>query len=266
MMLDLKINPQTTAAIGIDCLNTFLKKEGALSIAQYQSKVLGLEIDHVQTQLDACTKRMHVLRHLLYEAKIPQIQFQDAHVIESIHGKRFHSLEIARPDETIDFKRKFPAHALLEHHRKFGTLDQQAVDDMRLSKLKQVIVPWHEDHYPIGAQVHDQIDLIFYKDDFSMNPGSPFVGQLFWELRRQMRFDLIVFGVCDEICNLRNCMQMLSALFRVIYVEDCTYSLLPEMGDKAVRFLEQFNAIGLGQEASFVRVKLEDLIEILGRF
>ncbi len=33
------LNPENSAAIAIDCLNTFMKREGRLSIAAYQETV-----------------------------------------------------------------------------------------------------------------------------------------------------------------------------------------------------------------------------------
>ncbi len=251
MSLIKNLNPGNCAAIAIDCLNTFMKADGFLSISNYQQQVKGLKAQDVQAQIDQVAKRTGELRRFLYDQEVPHVQFQDAHVIESIHGKRFHSLEITREGEEADFLRTFPPHALLEKNRRFGTYDQQAIEEITIPYKKQVLIRWFDSQMPAEATLSPKTELIFLKDDFCMSPGSPFIHQLFWELRRQGRFNLIVFGVCDEICNLRNVLLMLAAIFNVVYVEDCTYPLDPDKRDIAINYLKNFNPLGDGSTGHF---------------
>lgn len=256
-----KLKPEACAGIAIDCLNTFMKANGQLSISAYQKAAKGLNQDEVQQQIDAAAKRAGEMRRTLFERKVPQIQFQDAHVIESIHGKRFHSLEIVRAGEQPDFVRTFPPHALLDKNRRFGTPDQQAVDEIVLPQSKKVLIRWFTSQMPAEAVLDPACELIFLKDDFCMSPGTPFVHQLFWELRRQGRFYLIVFGVCDEICNLRNVMLMLAAIFNVIYVTDCTFPLAPEKRPVAIDYMRNFNPLGQAATGQFLPATAQEVLE-----
>ncbi len=245
------LRPENCASIAIDCLRTFMKADGALSIAVYQEQSHGLSLEEVQKDLDETAQRMGQIRQSLFAEKVPQIQFQDAHVIESVHGKRFHSMEIVREGETPDFVRSFPAHALLDRNRRFGTEDQQAIDEIKLPNSKEALIRWFDSNYPVQANLEPETELIFMKDDFCMSPGTPYVNRLFWELRRQNRLNLIVFGVCDEICNLRNVMLMLASVFNVYYVKDCTFPLAPDKRDPAISYMEQFNQLGQGVTGNF---------------
>lgn len=255
------LNPQNCAAIAIDCLNTFMKADGLLSISAFQANVKGKNKDEVQNEIDAAARRIGQLRRFLYNLKVPQIQFQDAHVIESIHGRRFHSLEIVRDGQKPDFLRSFPPHALLERNRWVGTPDQQALDEIDIPQSQKVIIPWFVSQMPIEAVLCPEKELLFFKDDFCMCPGSPFIYQLFWELRRQGRFYLIVFGVCDEICNLRNVLLMLACIFNVIYVEDCTYPLDPAKRVVALKYMENFNPLGDGVTGQFMFTSSGELMQ-----
>jgi len=256
-----KIKPQMCAGIAIDCLNTFMKPEGFLSISTFQKNALGQDGKKVQTEIDAIAKRTGELRCFLYDRKIPQMQLQDAHVVESIHGKRFHSLEIVREGEEPDFLRTFPKHALLEKNLRFGTEDQQPLEEIAIPAKHKIIVRWFDSTLSEKAVVEPQTELIFLKDDFAMFPGTPFVHKYFWELRRQGRFYLIVFGVCDEICNLRNVLLMLAAIFNVIYVEDCTYPLDPNKRNTAITYMRNFNPLGSGAVGQFETVTAKEVIE-----
>ena len=258
------LKPANCAGIAIDCLNTFMKADGQLSISAYQKAVKGLNQEEVQTQIDAMARRTGELRHCLFAANVPQIQFQDAHVIESVHGKRFHSMEIVRTGEQPDFVRTFPPHALLDKNRRFGTADQQCVDETVIRNSKKVYIRWFEPQLPADAILEPQRELIFFKDDFCMSPGTPFIHSLFWELRRQGRFYLIVFGVCDEICNLRNVMLMLAAVFNVIYVKDCTFPLSPQQREVAIDYLQNFNPLGQGATGQFLVVTAHELLQKFG--
>jgi hypothetical protein len=113
---------------------------------------------------------------------------------------------------------------------------------------------------PPEASLEASKELVFLKDDFCTCPGTPFIHQLFWELRRQGRFDLIVFGVCDEICNLRNVILMLSCIFNVVYVDDCTYPLDPDKREAALKYMGEFNPLGQGSTGQFARIRAEELI------
>ena len=251
MSLLSSLKPELCAAIAIDCLNTFMKADGKLSISAFQANVKGLQQSQVQGELDVMSQKMGDLRRFLYDRKVPQIQFQDAHVIESIHGRRYHSLEIIRENEEPDFLRTFPPHALLEKNRRYGTADQQAIDEINIEKSKKVFIRWFDASLPPEAILEPSRELIFLKDDFCMSPGSPFIDKLFWELRRQGRFYLIVFGVCDEVCNLRNVLLMLASIFNVIYIADCTYPLAPEKRDVAINYMQNFNPLGDGSTGQF---------------
>lgn len=259
ILTDLK--PEICASIAVDCLNTFMKATGKLSIAAFQANVKGLSLQDIQTQLDQVGQRSGELRRFLFDMQVPALQFQDAHVIESIHGKRYHSLEIVREGQNPDFVRTFPPHALLNKNRRFGTDDQRAIDEIALPKAHQVFIRWFDAQWPPEAQLEPQTELIFMKDDFCMAPGTPFVHQLFWELRRQGRFYLIVFGVCDEICNLRNVLLMLSAIFNVIYVTDCTFPLDPAKRQPAIDYMKNFNPLGEGRTGSFITTTSKELMQ-----
>ena len=259
-----KLNPKNCATISIDCLNTFMKADGNLSISAFQHNVKGLDQSKVQAEIDASAKRMGELRRFLFEQKVPQIQFQDAHVIESIHGCRFHSSEIVREGQEPDFIRTFPAHALLDEKRRFGTPDQQAIEEIALPTQK-IFIHWFHSDMPQEATLEAGKELIFMKDDFCMTPGSPFIHRLFWELRRQGRFSLIILGVCDEICNLRNVLLMLSAIFNVIYVKDCTFPLDAEKRDPAIDYMQEFNPFGEGKTGKFLSIDSVDFINCFGR-
>lgn len=257
-----KLNPDTCAVVAIDCLNTFMKGDGLLSISKFQEMAKGLNQQEVQKDIDKAAQRTGILRQYLFEKKIPQIQFQDAHVVESIHGKRFHSMEIVREGQEPDFLRTFPPHALLEKNRKHGTHDQQAIEEIKLQKSKEVFIHWFASSMPQKARLEPETELIFLKDDFCMSPGSPFIHQLFWELRRQGRFTLIVFGVCDEICNLRNVQLMLASVFNVVYVKDCTFPLDPEKRDVAINYMASFNPLGEGNTGQFFVTTSEELMQL----
>ena len=263
MSLLTMMRPHTCAAIAIDCLNTFMKADGKLSLSSYQKHAKGLDQDEVQKEIDFTSKRMGEFRRFLYKHKIPQIQFQDGHVIESIHGKRFHSLEIVRENEEPDFLRTFPPHALLDRNRRYGTPDQQPIDEIAIPYKRQVIINWLDEQMPPGAAVEPETELIFYKDDFCMSAGTPFVHDLFWELRRQGRFYLIVFGVCDEICNLRNVMLMLSTIFNVLYIKDCTFPLDPDKREIAIDYMKKFNPLGDGSTGQFEVYTSEEILAYL---
>lgn len=251
-MLEIKkLKSEMCVGIAIDCLNTFMKAHGKLSISAYQKAVKGRVQEEVQQEIDATAKKMGDFRRFLFEQKMPQIQFQDAHVIESIHGKRFHSLEIVREGETPDFIRTFPPHALLDKNRRFGMQDQQNIQEIEIPESKKVYIHWFDSAMPDSASVEPKTELFFMKNDFCMSPGSPHINSLFWELRRQGRFYLIVFGVCDEICNLRNVLLMLSSIFNVIYIEDCTYPLDPDKRTPAIEYMKNFNPLGEGKTGSF---------------
>ncbi len=252
--------PETCASVAVDCLNTFMKANGKLSIAAYQAAVKGRKLEEVQAELDIVGKRIGELRNFLFDHDVPALQFQDAHVSETVHGKRFHSLEIVREGQAPDFIRVFPAHALLDKNRRFGTEDQQAIDAIALPKSRKVFIRWFDQQMPPEAIVEPKTELIFMKDDFCMSPGTPFVHQLFWELRRQGRFYLIVFGVCDEICNLRNVLLLLSAIFNVVYVTDCTYPLDPDKRDVAIQYMKTFNPLGDGKTGSFTTITAQELM------
>ncbi len=256
-----KLKPEACACIAIDCLNTFMKANGLLSISAYQKAAKGLNQDAVQQEIDVVAKRAGELRRTLFARKVPQIQFQDAHVVESIHGKRFHSLEIVRAGEQPDFVRTFPPHALLDQNRRFGTADQQATDEILVPQSQKILIRWFDPQLPAEAVLEPKRELIFLKDDFCMSPGTPYVHQLFWELRRQGRFYLIVFGVCDEICNLRNVMLMLAAIFNVIYVEDCTYPLSPDKRPVAISYMYNFNPLGQAATGQFIPAKAQEVME-----
>jgi len=251
------------ALIAIDCLNTFIRPSGALSISAYQAAELGLDGGAAQGALDAMAARMGALRRALFEARVPQVQLQDAHVVDWVHGRRFHSMEIAREGEAPDFVRTFPAHALLDRDRRFGTPDQQAIDELRLP-LRQVLVRWFDPGFPPEADLAPDRELLLLKDDFCASPGTPFAERLFWELRRQRRFTLIVMGVCDEICNLRNALLMLSSLFHVLYVEDCTAPLDPRKREPALRYLADFNPLGQESAGQLERVTAAEVMWRLG--
>jgi nicotinamidase-related amidase len=257
------LSPDRCALIAIDCLNTFIRPEGALSISRYQGQACGLDPVASQRSLDAMAARMGHLRRALFEARVPQVQLQDAHVVEWVHGRRFHSMEIAREGEAPDYVRTFPPHALLDRDRRFGTADQQAIDELRLP-LRQVLVRWFDPAYPPEADLCADRELIFLKDDFCASPGTPFTDRLFWELRRQRRFTLIVMGVCDEICNLRNALLMLSSLFHVLYVEDCTAPLDPQKREGALRYLSEFNPLGQASAGQLERVTAAEVVARLG--
>ncbi|NUM34268.1 MAG: isochorismatase family protein [Candidatus Brocadiae bacterium] len=246
-----KLKPEASVGIAIDCLNTFMKANGKLSISAYQNAVKGRSQEEVQREIDNMAKRTGDFRKFLFGWNVPQIQFQDAHVIESIHGKRFHSLEIVREGQSPDFIRTFPPHALLDQNRRFGMEDQQNIQEIELPS-KKVYIHWFDTTMPVNACVEPKTELFFMKDDFCMSPGSPHINSLFWELRRQGRFYLIVFGVCDEICNLRNVLLMLSAIFNVIYIEDCTFPLDPEKRNTAIEYMKNFNPLGEGKTGSFM--------------
>lgn len=266
MSLPLRAAPlsaERCALVAIDCLNTFIRADGALSISSYRGAACGLDPRAAQEELNAMAARMGALRRALFEARVPQIQLQDAHVVEWVHGRRFHSMEIAREGEAPDFVRSFPAHALLDRDRRFGTPDQQAIDELRLP-LRQVLVRWFDPLYPPEADLSPERELIFLKDDFCMSPGNPFTDRLFWELRRQRRFTLIVMGVCDEICNLRNALLMLSSLFHVLYVEDCTAPLNPQRREPALRYLAEFNPLGQESAGQLERVTAAEVLRRLG--
>ncbi len=256
--------PENSAAIAIDCLNSFLKPWGALSISQYQSQYCGRDLNAVQRELDELIGMTSELRRALFEAGIPQIQFQDAHVVEWIHGKRYHSMEIARQGEEPDFIRTFPPHALLEKNRRFGSEDQRAVDEIRLSGSREVYIRWFDSALPPEASVEPGRELIFLKDDFCMAPGNRFIEKLFWELRRQKRFNLIVFGVCDEFCNIRNVMLMLVSLFNVFYVTECTYPLDPSKREPSITYMSNFNRLSYGRAGRFEQVSFRDILEHFG--
>lgn len=258
------IEPQDCATITIDCLTTFMKSSGALSISGYQALQCGRSGDEVQGELDQVGLQIAQVRRALFEAKIPQIQFQDAHVIESVHGKRFHSMELVREVEAPDFVRTFPPHALLDHTRRYGTEDQQAISEIKLEASEEIFIRWFDDALPINAEVDAHKELIFMKDDFCMSPGNPYIDRLFWELRRQRRTYLIVMGVCDEICNMRNVLLMLSSLFNVIYVEDATYPLDPEKRPLALDYMRRFNPLGQLQAGTWTSVSSSQLIERFG--
>lgn len=265
MSLDLyTLEPRDCAVITIDCLTTFMKPEGALSISGYQATHLGRSQTEIQSELDDVGARISTARRALFEAGIPQIQFQDAHVIESIHGKRFHSMELVRLGEEPDFIRTFPPHALLDHTRRFGTADQQAITEIKLSQSQEVIIRWFDDALPFNAEVSAERELIFMKDDFCMAPGNPHLDKLFWELRRQRRNHLIVMGVCDEICNLRNVLLMLSSLFNVIYVADATYPLDPSKRALALDYMRRFNPLGRESAGQWSPLDTAQLIERFG--
>lgn len=255
-----RLKPENCAAIAIDCLNTFMKADGKLSISAYQKAAKGLDQDEVQREIDATAKRVGELRRFLYDRKVPQIQFQDAHVVESVHGRRFHSAEIVREGEAPDFLRTFPPHALLDRNRKFGTPDQQPLEEIAIPQTKKVLIHWFAPHLPVEAGVDPEKELIFLKDDFCMCPGSPFVHQLFWELRSQGRFYLIVGGVCDEICNLRNVILMLSCIFNVIYAVDCTFPLSPDKRETAIEYMQGFNPLGEGSTGQFLPVTAAEIM------
>lgn len=255
------VKPGNSAAVAIDCLNTFMKADGLLSLSAFQKQSKGLDQGKVQREIDETAQRIGKLRRFLYEKKVPQIQFQDAHVIESIHGKRFHSLEIVRRGEEPDFLRTFPPHALLDKNRRFGTQDQQALDEIALPAKKKVLIRWFDPSLPSEAVVEPERELIFMKDDFCMSPGSPFAHLLFWELRRQGRFFLIVFGVCDEICNLRNTLLLLSSIFNVLYVQDGTYPLDPAKRETAISYMENFNPLGEGSTGQFQRTDTKEVMD-----
>jgi nicotinamidase-related amidase len=259
-----QLSPQQCAVITIDCLTTFMKASGALSISAYQRDVLGLDHVQVQREVDGVGERIAAVRQALFESKIPQIQFQDAHVIESVHGKRFHSMELIREGETPDFVRSFPPHALLDHTRRFGTEDQQAIPEIKLHKSREVLIRWFDDHLPVDAELSSTQELIFMKDDFCMAPGNPYLDRLFWELRRQGRTHLIIMGVCDEICNLRNVLLMLSALFNILYVEDATYPLDPTKRELALDYMRSFNPLGQVQAGQWERVTSHQLLARFG--
>lgn len=254
------LRPDNSASIAIDCLRTFMKEDGKLSISVYQSQQHGLTLEGVQNDLDQTALRMGNIRRSLFAEKVPQIQFQDAHVIESIHGKRFHSMEIVREGQEPNFVRSFPPHALLDRNRRFGTEDQQAIDEIKLPDSKQVLIRWFDSQYPINAVLEPETELIFMKDDFCMSPGTPYVDRLFWELRRQNRFNLIVFGVCDEICNLRNVLLMLASVFNVYYVKDCTFPLAPDKRGPAITYMENFNQLGQGLTGTFTVTTSDELL------
>lgn len=260
MSLLAQLTPANAATIAIDCLNTFMKADGLLSIASFQHNSKGLVLEEVQAELNRRAERMGELRRFLFSRRLPQIQFQDAHVIESIHGKRYHSLELVREGEEPDFLRSFPPHALLDKNRRFGTLDQMAVDEIKLPHSREVFIRWFESSLPAEAKVAPETELIFLKDDFCMSPGSPHVDKLFWELRRQGRFNLVVFGVCDEVCNLRNVLLMLASIFNVVYVQDCTFPLSPEKREPAINYMRHFNPLGDGSTGHFEVVAAEDVI------
>ena len=260
-----KLTQANCAAIAIDCLNTFMRPDGNLSLSAFQSQAKGLNKEFVQKEIDEAAQKMGELRNFLFEQKVPQIQFQDAHVVESIHGRRFHSLEIARDGEEADFIRTFPPHALLQRNRQYGTDDQQAIDEIYIKKSKKIFIRWFETHMPVNAVLEPGRELIFLKDDFCMVPGSPFLDQLFWELRRQGRFNLITFGVCDEICNLRNVLLMLSGIFNVVYVHDCTYPLEPEKKDVAIQYMKNFNPLGSSKTGQFLTATSEEVIDVFGK-
>lgn len=262
-LLDL-LTPEQSAVITIDCLSTFMRAQGALSISAYQRDVLGYDQAHVQAELDGVGARIAEVRQALFEAKIPQVQFQDAHVIESIHGKRFHSMELVREGESPDFVRTFPPHALLDHTRRFGTEDQQAIPEIKIAQSHEVLIRWFDDALPTDAELTPERELIFMKDDFCMAPGNPHVDRLFWELRRQGRTNLIIMGVCDEICNLRNVLLMLSALFNVYYVEDATYPLDPTKRDPALAYMRGFNPLGQQQAGQWSGVQSDQLLNRFG--
>jgi nicotinamidase-related amidase len=265
-MLELEqLQTDICAAIAVDCLNTFMKVDGKLSIAAYQQAVHSRDIREVQSEIDEVAMRMGSLRKCLFEAGIPQIQFQDAHVVEWIHGKRYHSREIARLDEEPDNVRSFAPHALLDANRRVGTPDQQAIEEISLATSDKILISWLDKALPQRAEVAPHKELIFWKDDFCMSPGSPFVDRLFWELRRQSRFNLIVFGVCDEICNLRNVMLMLASIFNVIYVQDCTYPLDPHQREHAIRYMKKFNRLGQGLSGQFLATDSQDVISHFSR-
>ncbi len=255
-----KLKSEMCVAIAIDCLNTFMKANGKLSISAYQQAVKGKKQEEVQQALDDTGKRIGEFRRFLFDNRIPQIQFQDAHVIETIHGKRFHSLEIVREGQTPDFIRTFPPHALLDQNRHFGMEDQQNIQEIELPS-KKVYIHWFDSTMPANATVEPGTELIFMKDDFCMSPGSPHINSLFWELRRQGRFYLVVFGVCDEICNLRNVLLMLSAIFNVIYIEDCTFPLDPDKRDTAISYMKNFNPLGEGKTGSFIHITSQDFLK-----
>ncbi len=257
----LQLKPEFCASIAIDCLNTFMNANGKLSISAYQNYAKGLQLNEVQNQIDTIGKRIGELRRFLFEYKVPAIQFQDAHVIESIHGKRFHSLEIIREGQTPDFVRTFPPHALLDKNRRFGTDDQQAIDEIDLPQTRKVYIRWFDQHIPIDAVVEPKTELIFMKDDFCMSPGSPYIYPLMWELRRQGRFYLIVFGVCDEICNLRNVLLLLSAIFNVVYITDGTFPLDPDKRNPAIEYMSKFNPLGDGRTGSFTTMTTTELMK-----
>lgn len=263
MTTQLLLKPELCASVAVDCLNTFMKAEGKLSISAFQASVKGLNLQSIQAELDQVGKRTGELRRFLFDIKIPAIQFQDAHVIESIHGKRYHSLEIVREGQAPDFVRTFPPHALLNKNRRFGTDDQQAIDEIALPKSRKVYIRWFDSQLPQDAIVEPTTELIFMKDDFCMMPGTPYVHQLFWELRRQGRFTLIVFGVCDEICNLRNVLLMLSSIFNVVYVTDCTYPLDPAKRQVAIDYMSTFNPLGDGKTGSFTTITSSELMQQL---
>jgi len=260
-MLLAQVDPQNCAAVAVDCLNTFVKADGQLSISAFQQAAKGLDQDKIQGELDDMSKRAGVLRNFLFESKVPQIQFQDAHVIESIHGRRYHSLEIVREGEEPDFLRTFPPHALLDQNRRYGTPDQEAIEEIWIPKSKKIFIRWFEKFYPSEAILSPETELIFMKDDFCMSPGSPFVDRLFWELRRQGRFYLFVFGVCDEVCNLRNTLLLLSSIFNVIYVEDCTYPLDPDKREPAIEYMRNFNPLGAGFTGQFMTTTSSEVIQ-----
>ena len=258
------LTPESCAVITIDCLATFMRASGALSISAYQMNALGAEQARVQSEVNAVGMRIAEVRQALFEAKIPQIQFQDAHVIESVHGKRFHSMELVREGETPDFVRTFPPHALLDHTRRFGTEDQQAIPEIKIAQSHEVLIRWFDDALPVEAELTPTHELIFMKDDFCMAPGNPHLDRLFWELRRQRRTNLIIMGVCDEVCNLRNVLLMLSALFNVFYVEDATYPLDPAKRAPALDYMRRFNPLGQLRAGQWERVQAEQLVRLFG--
>lgn len=255
-----QVTRENSAAIAVDCLNTFMKADGKLSLSFYQSNVLGLDGEAIQREIDEVAKRTGELRRFLYDQKVPHIQFQDAHVIESIHGKRFHSLEIVRDGQEPDWNRSFPAHALLDRNRRHGTPDQLAIDEIAIPAKKQIFIRWFALEYPDDAMVDPETELIFMKDDFCMSPGSPYVDRLIWDLRRRERYNLVVFGVCDEVCNLRNTLLLLASIFNVIYVSDCTYPLDPKKRQPAIDYMRNFNPLGDGSTGQFQEVTAQEVM------
>ena len=261
----IELDPRGCAAIAIDCLNTFMRSDGALSISRYQHASCGLDQGEVQRALNGTAARIARLRRALYEAGIPQVQLQDAHVAEEVHGRRFHSMELVRQGEEPDFVRTFPVHALLDRDRRYGSPDQQAIDEIRLPALRPVLIHWFASSLPAEARLSIDRELIFMKDDFCATPGNPYIRHLFWELRCQARFTLIIFGVCDEICNLRNVMLFLASFFKIIYVPDCTFPLSPEKREVTLDYLERFNAFTAGGEPRVQLISSVQLISALHR-